>query len=104
MSDLRDFVDARLAEDGLTGPVHRAYTGVLALSDRIRDDGETDDWVSWLTGASVALKVGEYVFGADPASDAARVSDSLRATLARTWSDHPDYDPAWDALAQGPER
>ena len=95
---LAEFVEQRLAEDTLPPSVDRTYRTIYALSGTIRDDGETDDWISWLTGSSVALKIGEYVLGADPASDAERVSDCLRAALARTWDEHPDYDPAWNDL------
>lgn len=99
MSNIQNFVIARLGENDLPDPVHRAYAGILALSDKVRSDGQTNDWLSWLTGPSATLKIGEYIFGADPTSDAARISDHLRATLAATWSEHPDYDPAWHDLA-----
>lgn len=103
MSQLRNFVADRLSARDLDDRVHQAYAAILDLSDRIRAQGKDDDWISWLTGTAAAWKVGEYIFGADPASDAARVSDHMRATLARTWCDHPEYDTAWDALAASPD-
>lgn len=102
MSDLGRFVEQRIAENTLPPTVQRAYQTVYALSDTIRADGKTNDWVSWLTGTSAAVKVGEYILGADPASDATRISETLRATLARTWHEHPDYDDAWNDLAPDP--
>ena len=104
MSKLRDFVSDRLSGHDLDHRVHQAYTTILDLSDTIRSQGKKDDWISWFTEASVEWKIGEYIFGADPASDAARVSDHLRATLARTWRDHPEYDTDWDALTAAPRR
>lgn len=98
MSNLQEFVEHRLSENTLSPSVQRAYQKIYALSGTIRADGSTNDWVFWLTGTSVAMKVGEYVFGIDPASDAERISDCLRAALARTWDEHPDYDEAWNDL------
>lgn len=103
MSELRRFVEKRMGEETLPPPVRRAYESVLATSLAIRSDGEADDWFSWLSEDSVAWKIGEYILGADPASEAERVSDSLLAALARTWEEHPDHDDAWNKLIAEPD-
>lgn len=94
---LARFVTQRLSEGSLPPPVQQTYRSVFELSAKVRKDGESDDLVSWFTGGP-ALKAAEYIFGADPASSAEKFSDQLRASIAQTWSDHPDYDPAWNAL------
>lgn len=95
MNDLGSFVEERLAEKDLPAGVTQAYRRVLAIAGRVRKTGAEGDLMSWFTGASALVKAGEYVFGADAETEAARFSDQLLASLAATWNDHPDYKPEW---------
>ncbi|SED77769.1 hypothetical protein [Ruania alba] len=95
MSDLGNFVEERLAEEDLPTEVLQAYGRVLKVAGQMRRAGAEGDLMSWFTGASALVKAGEYVFGADAEAEAARFSDQLLASLAATWSDHPDYRSRW---------
>ncbi|WP_193103306.1 hypothetical protein [Brachybacterium sp. FME24] len=95
MSDLECFVKERLAERNLPAEVEQTYRRILTIAAQMRRTGVEGDLVSWFTGASTLVKVGEYVFGADAETEAARFSDQLLASLAATWNDHPDYKPQW---------
>lgn len=99
MTNLGTFVEQRLDESTLPEPVERSYRGIIAIAVQIRKRGVEDDWMSWLTGPE--FKLGEYLFDADPSSEAERVSSQLLATLASTWDGHPDFDRAWIKLAKG---
>lgn len=101
MPSITALVDDRLAEGALPPSVADAFRDLMRLAERVERDGEDDDWLSWLTGAEVADKIGEYVLGADPASSAARIRDAIRALVARTWASHPDYDPRWERALRG---
>lgn len=68
MNGIEAFVRARLADRDLPDQVTRTYTDLLELSVTIRSDGESDDWISWLTAPSAIVKIGEYALGADPDS------------------------------------
>ena len=89
MSDLRNFVEERLAEKDLSAEVLQAYGRILTIATQMRRAG------SWITGTSALVKAGEYVLGADAETEAARFSDQLMASLAATWKDHPDYKAKW---------
>ena len=95
MSDLGNFVEERLVEKDLPAEVAGAYRRVLTIAGQMRRAGAEGDLMSWFTGASALVKAGEYVFGADAETEAARFSDQLLASLAATWNDHPDYKPEW---------
>lgn len=99
MNDLEAFVSRRLDERSLPPNIQRSYERLFVLSGRLREDGETDDWLDWATGSAPALKLGEYLFGVDPASSANRSSDSIRAVIASAWDGHPDYRSSWSELA-----
>ena len=95
MSDLRNFVEERLAEKNLSAEVLQAYGRVLTIATQMRRAGSDSDLMSWITGTSALVKAGEYVLGADAETEAARFSDQLMASLAATWKDHPDYKAKW---------
>ena len=95
MSDLMSFVEERLAEKNLPAEVLQAYEHILKITRQMRRAGADGDLMSWITGTSALVKAGEYVFGADTETEAARFSDQLLASLAATWSDHPDYRSRW---------
>ncbi|KAB1946372.1 MULTISPECIES: hypothetical protein [Brevibacterium] len=98
MSDLMSFVEDRLVEEGLPTEVLQAYEHILRITRQMRRAGADGDLMSWITGTSALVKAGEYVFGADAETEAARFSDQLLAALAATWSDHPDYRSRWAEL------
>lgn len=95
MSDLENFVEERLAEKVLPAEVLQAYGRVLRIARQMRRAGADNDLMSWFTGASALVKAGEYVLGADAETEASRFGDQLLASLAATWSDHPDYKSQW---------
>lgn len=99
MDGLERFVFDRLADGDLSRQTEVVFRRLLHLSGKIREDGATDDWISWATGAAPAVKLGEYLFGADPSSTANRTSDAIRASIACTWQSHPEFRREWGKLA-----
>ncbi len=68
---------------------------MLDLAEGLVKSGVEDDWLDWLTGSEEMLKVGEYLLGDDPQSAAERTRHQLAIALARSFADHPDFNPRW---------